>query len=247
MVGLNFPSLTGGEQPAGGRVAISSGSGEPAVGRSEASQETPQLVVSESLPVVPGKLVRKILQGEFVEMAELQKDNMEVERRRAAAGEAGQATRVNRREVPDFDTWLQCFSMYAVVICSKYPGKAKDLWAYQAFMVTEYRKCGGRGWLIYDSLFRQQLPSIEAAEFGRINQSLYSTTFLAHRGRTGQFCYRCSSSDHSQEECALHPNRGLQMVQVHSGPVQVHSGSSPRDKDRGTEAEERAPRSLLRV
>ena len=154
---------------------------------------------------------------------------------------------MNRREVPDFDAWLQCFSMYAAVICSKYPGKAKDLWAYQAFMVTEYRKCGGRGWLIYDSLFRQQLPSIEAAEFGRINQSLYSTTFLAHRGRTGQFCYRCSSSDHSQEECALHPNRGLQMVQVHSGPVQAHSGSSPLDKDRGAEAEERAPRSLLRV
>ena len=62
---------------------------------------------------------------------------------------------MNRREVPDFDAWLQCFSMYAAVICSKYPGKAKDLWAYQAFMVTEYRKCGGRGWLIYDSSCRR--------------------------------------------------------------------------------------------
>ena len=58
------------------------------MGRSEASQETPQLVVSESLPVVPGKLVRKILQGEYVEMAELLKDNMEMDRRMAAVGEA---------------------------------------------------------------------------------------------------------------------------------------------------------------
>ena len=34
-------------------MAIGNGSREPAVGRSKASQETPQLVVSESLPVVP--------------------------------------------------------------------------------------------------------------------------------------------------------------------------------------------------
>ena len=46
--------------------------------------ENNPFVLSEALPVVPAKLVRRIRRGEFVDMAELLKDNMEVERRRAA-------------------------------------------------------------------------------------------------------------------------------------------------------------------
>ena len=38
---------------------------------------------------------------------------------------------------------------------------------------------------MYDAWFRQQLTSLQGAEFGKLNQSLYSTTFLAYRGRGG--------------------------------------------------------------
>ena len=37
--------------------------------------------MSETLPIVPAKLVKKIRKGEFIDMAELLKDNMEVERK----------------------------------------------------------------------------------------------------------------------------------------------------------------------
>lgn len=100
-------------------------------------------------------------------MADLLKDNAELERRRLAAGEGGQVPRVGHREVPDFESWLQCFSSYAAVICSKYPQKARELWAYQAMMIAEHRKCGGRGWLLYDRAFRQQIISLERAELTR--------------------------------------------------------------------------------
>ncbi len=53
------------------------------------SEEALPFVLSEALPVVPGKLVQRIQKGEYVEMAELLKDNMEAERRRAAAGDSG--------------------------------------------------------------------------------------------------------------------------------------------------------------
>ncbi len=46
-----------------------------------------------------------------------------------------------------------------------------------------------------------------------MNQGLYATTFLAYGGR-GQFCARCMSSDHAQEECVLHPNREVPVVQL---------------------------------
>ena len=47
-------------------------------------------------------------------------------------------------------------------------------------MIAEHRKCGGRGQILYDSAFRQQLASLETADFSKVN--LYSTTFLAFGG-----------------------------------------------------------------
>lgn len=49
-------------------------------------------------------------------------------------------------------------------------------------MIREVRRCGGRGWLLYDAAFRQQVVSFEAVDFSKINQSLYSTTILAYGG-----------------------------------------------------------------
>ena len=159
---LNLPSIAGvvrREQEA--TQAGAAGKSEQPGASGSTSQEAIPFVLSEALPVVPGKLVKKILRGEFVDMAELLKDNVEAERRRLAPGENSQIPRPSRREIPDFESWLQCFSSYAAVVGSKYPHKCKELWAYQAFMIAEHRKCGGRGWLLYDNAFRQQIPSLE--------------------------------------------------------------------------------------
>ncbi len=201
-------------EPAGGRGGAKDGGAvPPSMTRPEAEPVVMQpFVLSEALPVVPAKLAHHIRKGEYVEMAELLKDNVEAERRRLAAGESGTA-RVSRREVPDFESWLQCFSSYAAIVATQYPHKARELWAYQALMIAEHRKCGGRGWLLYDAAFRQQITSLEGTDFSRVNQGLYATTFLAYGGR-GQFCARCMSSDHAQEECALHPNREVPVVQL---------------------------------
>ena len=57
-----------------------------------------------------------------------------------------------------------------------------------------------------------------------VNQSLYSTTFLAFGGR-GLFCTRCLMADHSQEDCALHPGRDVPVVRLR----EVAPGPSHRD------------------
>ena len=73
-------------------------------------------------------------------------------------------------------------------------------------MITEARRCGGRGWLLYDAIFRQQAASRDNADFSRLNQTLYATTFLAHRNRR-QSCPNCMLPDHTWQECALHISR----------------------------------------
>ena len=134
------------ERQEGGRVPPGTEEDSKTPQGGEAGVDSRPFVLGEALPVVPAKMVRCIHKGEF-DMAELLKDNIEAERR-AAGNEAGQGPRVSRQEVPDFESWLQCFSAYAAVICSRYPQKTRELWAYQALMISEHRKCGGRGWLL---------------------------------------------------------------------------------------------------
>ena len=111
---------------------------------------------------------------------------MEAEKRRDSSdadvmqGHLGQTS--SRREVPDLISWLQCFSSYAAVVCRKHPEKMRELWAYQALMISEFCGCGGRGWQLYDTAFRQHAASLEFVDFSKINQGLYATTFLALRG-----------------------------------------------------------------
>ena len=54
------------------------------------------LIMGKALPVVPAKKVKRILKGQYIDMAEFLKDNTEG----ATVGESGQAIRGSRREIP---------------------------------------------------------------------------------------------------------------------------------------------------
>ena len=114
-----------------GRLSTSLGPPQPP-GTEEKGRdmEGAPFVLNSVLPVVPARLVRRIAKGDFVDMAELLRDNLEVEQRRAQSVlDTGQgvAPAGNRREVPDFTSWVQCFTLYASVVQSKFPEKGKDL------------------------------------------------------------------------------------------------------------------------
>ena len=76
-------------------------------------------------------------------------------------------------------------------------------------MISEHRRCGVWGWILYNSVFCQEILDVREADFSRLNQSLYLTTFVAYGG-TGRSCNHCQLSDHAQEECALRPQRPAQ-------------------------------------
>ena len=135
--------------------------------------------LGETLPVVPARIVRRVLRGDYVDMAELTEENLELELRRAADGdEAKSAVPLSRlKAVPDVLTWARSFCLYAGIVVSAHPGKARDLWAYLATLLSGADK--GEWWRAYDSHFRQQLPALEAAEFGKLDQALFTRTFLS--------------------------------------------------------------------
>ena len=81
----------------------------------------------------------------------------------------------------------------------------RQLLAYQTLIVREVCRCSGRGWLAYDSYFRQQVVGDDAADWSKLNQSLYAVTFIAQGDRErGRSCVICLESDHAEEQCALY-------------------------------------------
>ena len=80
----------------------------------EGSKGTTQFRMGDDLPPVPAKVIEKILIDQFIDMAELLRDNMEVERRRSTLESASVPAQPTRREVPDLLSREQCFGVLPV-------------------------------------------------------------------------------------------------------------------------------------
>ena len=197
-------------------------------------------ILSEGLPPVPRKLVARILRGEFVDMAELLRDNLEAQRRGSSSnpsssGSSGGGNSRSWREVPDLLSWVQCFGTYIAIVTSDRPERMRQLLAYQTLIVREARRCGGRDWLAYDSYFRQQAVGDDKADWSRLNQSLYAVTFIAQGEREkGRCCILCLESDHAEEQCALYT------------PPLRHSTSRKQSYDKGSSESRESPASSSR-
>ena len=90
-----------------------------------------QYILGEGLPPIPAKLVAKIQRGDYVDMAELLRDNMEMGRQQAATSTPSDTQKSSRREVPDILSRITCFGMYASVVAEKYPDRVRQLFSYQ--------------------------------------------------------------------------------------------------------------------
>lgn len=100
------------------------------------------LLFSHGFLPVPEKLVGKILWSEYIDMAELFRDNMEAGRRRATQEEGSSTScKQTRREVHNLLSRIQSFVIYVSIVASKYPNRVPNMLAYQTTLV----RCGGGG------------------------------------------------------------------------------------------------------
>ena len=84
------------------------------------------------------------------------------------------------------------------VLTGKHPQMIKPLLAYQTMIVREACRCGGNGWLAYDTYFRQKVAGDPEADWSCLNTLLYAVTFLGQGGKGGQSCTTCMETDHTQ-------------------------------------------------
>ena len=122
--------IKGGENPVEkAKASLSSGPSGP----------TPSFLLSECLPSVPAKIVTKTVKKDYVDIAELLRDNRDAKRRTAADGSAAglSTSQAHRWEVPDFLSWLQCFGVYIGIVATHKPEKLRQLMAYQTLMIRK--------------------------------------------------------------------------------------------------------------
>ena len=174
-----------------------------------ATEQTEYVTISAlpGLPAVPQKVVKKILGGEYIDMAELLPDAWRMEELMFTSQSAqtcpGAVRAANRkRPVTDILTWVECFSVLAAIVTAKCPERAGHLFAYQRSVVRASQLFEGPAWVSYDSQFRRKASLTGSWEWGVSDTALYNECFTG-RAKTKQYCRICLSDGHMERHCPL--------------------------------------------
>ena len=83
----------------------------------------------------------------------------------------------SRKLIPDLATWIQCFSIYAAVITTKEPERAKNLLAYMSLIAKCSLKYKWPSWVVYDLNFRQDAAETGLKNWSKVEPSTYMQCF----------------------------------------------------------------------
>ena len=132
-----FPSAPDAVEPAAGVVRKAA---------SEDAKGPRKFMLGVNSPVVPARIVKRILHCDFGVMAELSSENLELEKRRSGEGEDAKSA---SRGKLDLLAWVRAFTLYTGVVLSAYPDKGMELAAYQAMILHGADSCE---WMTHSSV-----------------------------------------------------------------------------------------------
>ena len=97
------------------------------------------------MAAVSARVVKKVLDLEFVEMAEISADDD-----LQATGHPGGPA---RPPIVTISQWLERFSVMVSILATRFPEKAPELFTYQASIIRAERNYEGKQWVAYDRQF----------------------------------------------------------------------------------------------
>ena len=136
------------------------------------------ILLSDGLPPVPARLVKRVKQGMFVEMAELFPDYLSSAE--ANTGDQPTSSKTKLQEVNNILDWIQCFGVYMAILSRSAPQRVADLVGYQSLIISAslyYRE--GR-WAIYDRRFRLKASASNIKKWSAIDVTIWNTVFPDH-------------------------------------------------------------------
>ena len=186
------------------------GDGDKLAKAGTAVSSTPTIVVAPGIPALPKKLAQKILNGEYVDFAELPPAKGRA--KPSSLDWEGQVLLVQptdlyatKKLIPDLATWVQCFSIYAAVLCSQSPERLPDLLGYAAFIAKCSQKFKWPSWVVYDQNFRQLAAEETLTTWARPDPGVYAQSFTNYALSAEGWCKYCHSVDHISDTCPARP------------------------------------------
>ena len=102
----------------------------------------PPVLVSNGFPPIPFRLIKRVEDGLFVEMAELLPsylDSADLNRDDHIGSHRRPPT------VTDILDWIQCFAVYMAIVSRKKPKRIADLLGYQSLIIGAVMNCHCKG------------------------------------------------------------------------------------------------------
>jgi hypothetical protein len=104
----------------------------------------------------------------------------------------------------------------AAVICSRFPDKAPEMFAYLGTIVRAERNYEGQRWVTYDRQFRREALANKNLNWSVTDSRLYNEAFTG-RAKAIARCSYCLQDDHADAYCPNNPNRSF--LPCYPGPV----------------------------
>ena len=126
-------------------------------------------------PPDPLKLVKRVEEGLFVEMAELHPNYLES----VDFNSGDQPTGSHKRppEVFNIVDWIQCFGIYMAIISRSKPKRIADLIGYQSLIIGASQLCHESQWILYDHRFPLKASATRTKQWSVIDITIWNTTF----------------------------------------------------------------------
>jgi len=168
------------------------------------------VLVAPGLPCLSQRIIDKIVAGEYVDFSEL--PPVRGLSRSLPPYLEGQVIVVqaedlmaSRKLIPNFETWAQCFALYAAVVISHDPSRAGDLMAYSHSIAAMAKKYPWPSWIAYDQAFREESAGIPGRLWGKEDFSIYARCFNWGPVAPADGCWICQSLEHQADRCPLKP------------------------------------------
>ena len=148
------------------------------------------------LPPLPGSLIKRIQDGEFIDMSELTVDCLSM----LPFEEASKSSQSKRRLVTSIIEWSQCFTHYIAILSQTKPERLQDLLGYHYLILEAHLEFAGEGWAVYDRRYRQTAAAHPGTAWSQRDGDLWHMIFGSLQRRP--YCQHCFGSTHSSEQCS---------------------------------------------
>ena len=150
--------------------------------------------MAKTLPVVPVRIIKHILNGNFVDIAELFPATVLLEFECPVKGDNLKSTSRNKwYPIPDRDEWVCSFAQYAGVVSRTYPEKAVSIWGHLASIMSDMDQRATAWCKYYNIWLHHGYFSIDEANT-ELDQCLYTQALVESTKNRKKISFFPSSS-----------------------------------------------------